>query len=58
MEAPRLLLKNGKKYILLREYETFYLYRESETGQSVKFNKNEVKSKLRMRTRGYDDFER
>ena len=57
MSAPKIFTRNGKTYVFLREYQTFYLYRESDTGINRKFNKGEVKPKLRMRTRRYNEDE-
>ena len=58
MTAPKVLVKNGRQYILLREHDGNYLYKESISGRNVIFNEFEVKEKLHVRTRNSEDLER
>lgn len=42
MEIPKIITKNNRKYISIKEYERFVLYREKETGYKECFNKQDI----------------
>ena len=45
-EAPFIIERNGRKYEYVKEYENFYLYRDSVTGVKVSFNKCEFAKEI------------
>ena len=53
MIVPKILLKNNKSYVLLRELENGkgYLYKESITGKNYIFDDSEIKLPIHIKTR-------
>lgn len=45
-EAPFILERGKRKYEFVKEYENFYLYKDSETGCKVSFNKAEFAKEI------------
>lgn len=42
MKIPQTITKNNHKYIFIKEYENFILYRDIETGVNKCFSKHEL----------------
>lgn len=42
MKIPKIITKNNREYIAIKEYERFVLYREKETGYKECFNKQDI----------------
>ena len=53
MIIPKILFKNNKSYVLLRELENGqgYLYKESITGKNYIFDNSEIKPPTHIKTR-------
>lgn len=42
MKIPKIISKEGREYILIKEYEKYILYKDMITGSKVSFHKQEL----------------